>query len=1002
MVEINKSKGGNMSILSIRTVRANLSMGVALGALAAMGLSSAASAQTATPDPKAEVVVVTGSRIATAGNRTISPVRVIDADTIRATGEVDIDEILKTQNQFLPSNGATTNPTLLESHGASTLDLRGLGQNRTLVLINGQRATPNGFRNSADVNTIPSAMISRIDTLTGGAAAVYGADAVAGVVNYILRDTYEGLEVTATGNVSEQGDGQSYSVGITGGRNFFDDKANLVLHLGYTDRGAIKREDRSWAIPEVNDAGTFLQTFPTSGGNFTRWGSFNTAPGGTAIPTFAFTPTGALVGGPTATTQADTFSRFEAFQNPNDRFNAAIFGRFEIAKFAEVYVRANYSKINNTSQQVPVRTNGNTQLSFGNTFQIQDVLVQANNPFLTPAIRAILEPAGGAALWNLNATGTGPGTAAARFRVAKTLTELGALIDQTEREMQQIVFGVRGEITDNIRYDLAYVNGLNNETLTRNGWGSDIRFRQATNVTTVNGQAACVNPANGCVPYNLFGPEAASAAAVAWIYGDTGELFNKRKRKQEVINLTFSGDTTGFFSLPGGPIGWAIGAERREEFGNSLFGERANLRDTLHTQGARANLVADFELTEYYGELKLPLLADLPFIKQFDVELAYRSSDNSRVGDYNTSKWGINWAVNDSLRLRGSAQSVVRGPNIGEFFGAAVAAPITGTGRPIDYCQNPTLYNVPVALCTALGAAAPGAVPLVGGVPLIDNAVAVQGGGDAIKPESGDTFTYGAVWTPTFLPGFSAIVDYYQIQIDDAIGTINPIQLMDSCYLVIQDANSPLCKKIKRNAAGLVVEFDQRDTNLTLLKTSGIDFSMLYSRSMPEGLPGDRINISFNGGIVNSFVRKLFPADNIFDCAGKFGGGACSDAGTGIRAIPEFRSSLNVAWTGGPLTVRGAWRYTGEVDALIGRNPDPSLKNVAGNPNFVQHIDAWDYFDLGATYNVNDNLRISGTINNVFDKLPPILGSAQQDANTLPNQYDIVGRRYGINILWKM
>jgi iron complex outermembrane recepter protein len=989
-----------MTKVSSATSRAHLAMGVAL---AAITFSGAALAQTATPAKDTEVVVVTGSRIATSGNRAISPVRVISAEAIRDTGEVNIDEILKTQNQFLPSNGATTNPTLLESHGASTLDLRGLGQNRTLVLINGQRATPNGFRNSADVNTIPSAMIARVDVLTGGAAAVYGADAVAGVVNYILRDKYEGLEVTATGNISEEGDGQSYSVGVTGGKSFFDDRANLVLHVGYTDRGDIKREDRGWAIPEINDAGLFLQTFPTAGGNFTRWANATTAPGGTVIPTFAFTPTGSLVSGPTATTQTDAFSRYEAFQNPNDRLNFAVFGRFEISKAAEVYWRGNYSRINNTSQQVPVRTNGNTAQTFGSPFQIQDILIQANNPFITPAIRAVLEPAGGTALWNLNAAGTAPGTAAARFRVAKTLTELGPIIDQTERTMQQVVFGVRGQITENIKYDLAYVNGLNNEELTRNGWGSDLRFRQATNITTVGGQAACVDTSNGCVPYNLFGPEAASAAAVAWIYGDPNELFNKRKRKQEVLSLTVSGDTTGLFSLPGGPIGWAIGAEKRNEFGNSLFGARAFLRDTLHTQGARGNLVADFELTEYYGELKLPLLADKPFIKQFDVELAYRASQHSRSGDYDTSKWGINWAVNDSLRLRGSKQSVVRGPNIGEFFGAAVEAPITGTGRPIDYCQNPTLYGVSQTFCTAVGAALPGVVPLVGGLPLIDGAVAVQGGGEAIKPESGETFTYGAVWTPTSLPGFTALVDYYQIQINDAIGSPTPQQLMDSCYLVLQDANSPLCRKITRNAAGLVTRFDQRDTNLTLLKTSGIDFTVQYSAAIPAGLPGDRINIAYNGGIVKSFERLLFPSDNRFDCAGKFGGGACSDAGTGIRAIPAFRSNLNVAWTDGPLTVRGSWRYTGQTDALIGKNPPPGWKGVwTPNNNLVQHIDGWDYFDLGASYSFNDNLRISGTINNVFNKLPPILGSAQQDANTLPNQYDIVGRRFGINILWKM
>jgi iron complex outermembrane recepter protein len=988
-----------MTNLTNRASRSSLAMGVAFGALAAMTASNAAFAQATSPTKEAEVVIVTGSRIATASNRAISPVRVITADTIRDTGEVNIDEILKTQNQFLPSNGATTNPTLLESHGASTLDLRGLGQNRTLVLVNGQRATPNGFRNSADVNTIPSAMIARIDTLTGGAAAVYGADAVAGVVNYILRDSYEGLEVTATGNTSEEGDAQSYSVGITGGMNFFNDKGNIVLHAGYTDRGGILREDRSWAQPEVNDAGQLLQTFPTSGGSFTRWGSATAAPGAAVLPSFAYSDAGTL--GTTA--GASTFSRLEAFQNPNDRLNASVFGRFEIASFAELYVRANYSVVNNTSQQVPVRTNGNTALNFGNTLQIQDILVQSNNPFITPAIRALLEPAGGPVAWNLNAAGTGPGTAAARFRVAKTLTELGPIIDTTERTMHQVVIGLRGDITPNIKYDLAYVAGQNREVVQRNGWGSDTRFRQATNIVNVGGQAACANPANGCVAYNIFGPEAASAAAVAWIYGDRDELFNKRNRHQNVLSLVVSGDTTGLFKLPGGPIGWAVGAEKRDEFGNSVFGGRAAVRDTLHTQGARADLVADFSLTEYYGELKLPVLADLPFIKQLDIELAYRASDHSRSGNYDTSKWGINWAVNDSLRIRGSSQSVVRGPNIGEFFGAAVEAPVTGTGRPIDYCQNPTLYGVSQAFCTAVGAAAPGVVPLVGGVPLIDNSVAVQGGGEAIKPESGNTFTYGAVWTPTFLPGFSALVDYYEIQIDDAIGSPTPLQLMDSCYLVLQDANSPLCKKITRNSAGLVVKFDQRDTNLTLLKTSGIDFSMQYAAAIPAGLPGERVTISYNGGIVNSFIRVLFPADNQFDCAGKFGGGACSDAGTGVRAIPEFRSSLNVAWTDGPLTVRGAWRYTGQTDALLGKNPPAGWKGVwTPNNSLVQHIDGWDYFDLGASYKVNDNLRISGTINNIFNKTPPILGSAQSDANTLPNQYDIVGRRYGINILWKL
>jgi iron complex outermembrane recepter protein len=996
-------QGGNMTTFTRRSTRTSLATTVALGALASMTFTGFATAQVADP-AKAEVVIVTGSRIATASNRAISPVRVITAESIRDTGEVNIDEILKTQNQFLPSNGATTSPLSLESHGASTLDMRGLGQNRTLVLVNGQRATPNGFRNSADVNAIPSAMIARVETLTGGAAAVYGADAVSGVTNFILRDRYEGFEVTATGNISGEGDGESYGLGITYGKSFFDDRLNIVGHAGYVERGEILRIDRSWSTPEVNDAGanvpaTNIPAF-TSGGSFQRFATA-TATAPTAAPIFAYDPSGALLTSGVAAPLLDTFSKFEAFQNPNDRTNFALFATFEVAPWAKFYTRATHAIVNNTSQQLPIRTTGNPAA--------QDILVQRTNPFVTSALTNAIVGAGG---FNLNAAGTAAGTDAVRLRVSKTLLEFGPLTDQTERTTTQIVVGLKGDITPHIKYDLAFVSGSNVEEVYRWGWGSLQRYRQATNVISVGGQAACADATNGCVPFNIFGPSAGSAAAVAFINGDRSEIFNKRVRHQDVANLAVSGDTTGLFSLPAGPIGWAVGVERREEDGNSAFGPRAAVRDTLHFQGARGQgplfnepLKADFELTEVYAEMLVPVLEDVPFFKSLDLEGAYRWSDHSRSGRYETWKLGLNWAVNDTLRFRGSQQSVVRGPNIGEFFTGGTEEVLAGGARPIDYCSEPSRYNVPQAFCSASGAPAPGYIQTVGGAaPLIDGAIRVFGGDLNIKPESGETFTYGFVLTPQSIPGLSVLVDYYEIQLDDAIGSISATQLMDSCYLVLQDANSNICRKITRDpTTGRITRFDTRDANLTLLKTAGTDITISYSAKIPEGLLGDRVSIMFNGGRVNTFQRQLFPSDNLFDCAGKFGGGVCTDAGTGIRAIPSFRSSLNVGWTSGPLTLRGTWRYSGEVDALLGRNPPPGwIGTWVPNTNSVQHIDSWDYFDLGATYVVSDRLRISGTVNNVFDKLPPILGSAQSDANTLPNQYDIVGRRFGINILWKL
>jgi iron complex outermembrane recepter protein len=960
-----------MTIQPTHNIRARLTLGVALSALIATGFVSTASAQATTPDPRAEVVVVTGSRLNTANNRSISPVQVIGADEIRASGNIDLDEILKQQNQFLPSNGATTNPSLLESHGASTIDMRGLGQNRTLVLINGLRATPNGFRNSVDTNVIPSTLIKRVEYLTGGAAAVYGADAVSGVTNFILNDKYEGLEISTSGNQAQSGDAQNFTIGATGGVNFFNDRANITAHVSYSERGLLERTDREWALPEVNDAGAFLALFPTAGGSFTRLTGTTAA----TTPLFAYNRGGAL--GTTSDTEA--FSRFEAFINPQERWNASVFGRFEVSKQLEFYVRGFYSVIDNTSQQVPVRSNSKAAA--------QDVLIRRDNPFITPQIAAAL-----AGQFNLNFAGTGAGTDAVRLRVAKTLTELGPLTDTTERTYSQLVFGAKGSLTDSLRYEVSYVTGENVEEVNRTGWGTIARFQQAVTATTVNGQAACVDPSNGCVPFNLFGPNAASKAAVDFITGDTSEVFNERNREQDVFAATLTGDTIGVFELPGGPIGWVLGYEKREEYGNSKFGPNAATGLNLHTQGARGLILeARYDISETYAELRLPLVKDLPFIASFDLEGAIRFSEHSQAGDYDTSKIGFNWRLNENFRVRAAQQTVVRGANIGELFtSAANANPITG--NVTDPCADPATSGADAALCRATGAPAPGySAVLVG-------ATALQGGDPTIRPETGETITYGFVFTPQFIPGLSVVVDYYKITLDDAIGTISPQQTMELCYVIRKDASSIFCQNIARNpTSGLISQIKQGDTNITLLETSGYDFSIYYNARLPAQLPGERINIAYTGGIVDTFIRQATPFNLIFDCAGGWGGGTCSDAGTGIRAIPEFRSNLAISWINGPLSLRTSWRYQGDVQFLQ-TNIAPALPNT----NRVQKIKAYDYFDLGVSYRFNDNLRGSFTISNIFDTEPPILGSNQQDANTLPNQYDIIGRRFGFNLVWKM
>jgi iron complex outermembrane recepter protein len=985
-----------MTNQSSRITKTGLAASVAWGALGMFAFATSAHAQTPSvaPAQTPEVVVVTGSRIAGQATQGISPVQIVTGEAIRNSAGVDVDQILKELSQFAPSTGQTTSPALLESHGASTLDMRGLGQNRTLVLVNGQRATPNGFRNSVDINTIPSTLIKRIETLTGGAAAVYGADAVAGVTNFILNDSYQGLEVTFSGNTSEQNDATNYTVGITGGLNFFEGRGNITAHVAYTDRGELLRGDRDWAKNEVNDLGLpFGGPFATVGGNFTRataGGNFNlTSVGGPASSNTIFFPTS---GSPRNTNPNEPLSFKEAFINGNERQNAALFAKFEFNKHFEVFGRYQYAVINNKSWALPVNSASHASAA--------SFVLRSDNPYInTPALSAIFSPLFLTGARNATDTAAAPnGPLAAgevrsvRLNVTRIMDEFGLRNDYAEREMTQLVLGFKGEITKNIGYEFNYIDGKNTETVDRENAGVATRLSQAANVTVVNGQAACVDPSNGCVPINLFGAGSVSAAAAEWVGGGRF-FFNQRNREQKVMSLAVSGTTEDFFSLPAGPIGFSIGVESRDEWGNTLFGDRARLAQTMAAgaTGFRLPQSAAYDLVEGFGELRVPILADLPFIKRLEFEGAYRKTEHSQAGEYETSKVGATWSITDDLRLRGSQQTVVRGANLGELFNL-IAFP-TYTGTRLDPCSNPTVELTTAEFCALAGAPT---APYDG---TLRNLVTTPQGGDPnMQPETGETVTYGFVYTPKFIEGLSMVVDYYKISIDNAISGISADDRLTICYRETRDINSPVCQSIRRDpTTKLITEILTADTNIASLSTSGTDFSIYYNAKLPSALPGDRINISFTGTMLESFQRKADPRPTtlVFDCAGRFGGaalgsGACTDSGLGTRAQPDFRSTLNVAWSAKKLTIRGAWRYFGETDILI------------PNANLVQHISPWDYFDLGASYRINDNLRVSGSITNVFDKLPPVLGSNQSDANTLPNQYDIIGRRYGINLVWKM
>lgn len=951
-------------------------------AIIVAGVPSISSAQEV--KAKGETIIVTGSRLMGKIERAVSPVAVIDKDKLLETATVDIDDLLKKENQFAASIGSTSTPASTDAMGASVLDMRGMGQNRTLVLINGTRATPFGFRNSVDINTIPSTLIKRIEYLTGGASAVYGADAVAGVANFILNDRFSGIEVTASGGMAEEGDATQGAIGLTMGKNLGDGRGNITGYIGYAERGRLLRADRDWAEVELQDqvisgfrTGLYVpvQTTTSRGGLFTKVGSgagFNlTGVGGPASSTtFSYTNAGAIQ----QTAFADIVSTYESFINPQKRWNGALFFNYDLTDGLEFWTRATVSKIENS---------GNFTFSNPAGTAAASVLIRRDNPYLTGSLASIF-----ANSYNLNFAGTGAGTDAVRVSVSRALFEFGPRSDENERVSYQIAGGFKAKFSDHLRADFSILMGHSDEDTLRFGEGSPARLAQAANVTTVGGQAQCVDTSNGCVPVNLFGPNSISDAAAAWIMGSP--LAFGRNRDQRVVSANLFGDTEQFFNLDGGPIQWSLGVEYRDEYGD-MYWDPNILAGNYFGGTRRQNGFAKFDLTEFYTEVRAPLIGDAPFIKRFDVEAAWRYSSHSQAGEYENSKLGFNWMVNDGLRFRGSKQTVFRAPNVGELWGVVGASILNRTTANVsDICRDPAAFGADVATCLASGA------PVGPYTQVTTETFQAPFGGDPnMKPETGETYTLGFVATPKFLPGFTFIADYWNIELQDAIGGLTATATVNLCYAVSKDINSVYCQRIKRNSAGQISEVSLVDINVSNFETSGVDFSASYSLKLPEGMPGKSLNFNLTGGMLDKFIKQATPLEAKVNCVGKFGvAGSCSDSGVGSRPMPKYRGTFSMAWVSNPVTLRASVRYFGEVDE--GRSATGAL-----TANNIKHIDAFRYFDLGATWRINKSLRATFSITNLTDVEPPFLGSAQFDANTIPGTYDVVGRRYGMSLVWK-
>jgi iron complex outermembrane recepter protein len=894
-------------------------------AMTALGLAcqfALAQNPPAAPATALETVVVTGSRIKTLAVTATSPVSQTSAEQIgllRAASVEDFSSKLPQLGGGLQSSSAGVNG---DAFGAQTLDLRNLGQNRTLVLINGTRAVPFSFRNAVDVNAIPATLIERVDVLTGGAAAVYGADAVAGVVNFIMKTRFDGLQAQASYRGSSGG-GQQSSVNFTGGLDL-GANGSAVGYLEYTKRDDLLAGERSWALANPT-------LIAPRAGNYTDVASGRR---------FSITDAGAF----TTTPQTSDYTPQYTLVSPLERLNASTFFTYDISSGLELFGRAMFSRVKTTGSP----TNGQNPPVVNARFNINE-----SNAFVPAAARPLLTFVNGVA--NVN--------------VERSLGELGVLTAANDRTTQQALIGLRGAITPAIDWEFYVQSGSTKEDIVINGDGVASRF--AGLVNTVNLFSTSADLSSLAQPFSL----------------------GSRKRTQRVVAATATGDSRELFSLPAGAVAFAVGAEQRRETGTYFTDPSINQSfrpASLVNTPVPPSVAAD----EVYAELQVPLLAKLPFVELLVLEGAARRSDYDKSQGpktkYDTSKVGLSWALNSSLRVRATDQSTIRDPNFGEFAGAISSIPFANLVNVARL--RPRYQGDPCALgtgnaqqCARFNAAPVGSYDSLNAANLTGGYF--FGGNPDIRAEKGKSRTLGFVLVPAALPGLSLSVDYYSIEINDAVGQVQPIDALTSCYITDPRADNPLCAAVTRDpVTGRIKDGFPVDRNLAVIKQSGYDVDFSYRKTNPFGLSGQRAVLQYQASVVRSYTIQRNPILDPVDCKGTYGFRCSSDAVSLV--MPDYRHRLSLAWSLGENTAQLGWRRIGKVrDSAVGSSGS---------------IPAYNTFDLNLSLATPiKGLTVNAGIDNLTDKAPPTGMTNPGVYNTFTDTYSALGRSYGLSATMK-
>ena len=969
-----------------------------------------ANAQTAPPPQAAatpsapEEVVVTGSRIAVPNQTSISPVTFVSAETIQQTGVTRIEDLLNQLPQVFADMTSTASNA---ADGTASVNLRGLNAKRTLVLVNGDRLGPGDptTGGQSDINMIPVEMVDSIEILTGGASSVYGADAVAGVVNFKLNDHFEGVKlvadlgiyqhsnddpegvkeaITASGFTQAPNNvytGAQRSLALIMGVNTPDGNGNATFYATY--RNSLPVIEAKYSYSACTLSSGFVAGPYNSGGKFSCGGSATSYPG-----TLLNATTGAFATiGPNGTVLPNTLQLFNYgalnyFSRPDERYTAGAFLHYEFNEHATVYANTMFMDDFTVAQIAPSG-------DFANNGSFD-----CANPFLSASERSYFGCAGGgtAGLTNPN------------ILILRRDVEGGDRLSELEHMDFREVLGIKGKIDDVWRYDASWQYSLVDLTSSIDNYFSDTKLNNAFNVVSVGGVPTCtitVNTGAACVPYNIFTPGKVTPAMLNYLYSigiETGRI------SQTDAQLNFTGDMEKYgIKLPTAKSGLAVnvGAEYRDSRAATQPDEELQTADLAGVGGPTVPVSGGLISKEGFIEGRMPLVEDMPGAEALNLEAGYRYSSYDLGFKTNTYKIGIDWAPIQDIRLRGSFARAVRAPNVVELF-APSAVGLDGT-YAADPCSGPTpQYSLAQCEKTGVSAAQYGHIaPNPAG-----QYNGLLGGNPTLNPETALTTSFGIGLTPSFLPNFRAQFDYYDIKIENVIQSIGGGIILTECATSGTDCNlinrAPGTGTLWATPNGFITDTLQ---NSGILEEKGVDVDLGYRVDLNAM---GKILLGLQGTYINSYDESPIQTDSAleFNCAGLYGP-TCSSptSGAGVplsRWRHRFTATWQTPWQAAEVSL--AWRYyTGVKLESLSSNPNLAAPNggtIASGAisNTDSSLPAVSYLDLTAAIKVADKVQLRLGCNNLLDKDPPLVGATNIAApptgngNTFPGYYDSLGR----------